>query len=372
MKCLLYFRQKLNKPRFLKMTKVSIIIPIYNLEGYLSKCLDCLICQTLKDIEIICVNDESTDNSLAVLKDYAKKDKRIKIINQKNAGPGVARNAGIDAAKGEYIQFVDGDDWIEPDTCEKCYQKAKQSGVDMLTFNALFISPTKQMPYIYYNLNEEKIISYKDISDILFQSHFNVWHYLFKKSFLEENHIRFPKIVLGEDVPFVLKAWLTATKVYCIPETLYNYNDFRTTSICRSYRNKTDIFTFLEMSRDLILPIQSKNLNESFARFKLAKLFYEYRKEPDKIEQKKFKELAKKFCTSSEYKKFLRRIRQPITASYKLKLFNFIPVFSYKERGTTKRCKIFGLPILKIKKRGQTTTRYILCGLPIFKSIKGK
>ena len=371
MKCLLYFRQKLNKPRFLKMIKVSIIVPIYNLEGYLSKCLDCLICQTLKDIEIICVNDESTDNSLAVLKDYAKKDKRIKIINQKNAGPGVARNTGINAAKGEYIQFVDGDDWIEPDTCEKCYQKAKQSGVDMLTFNAEHIYPDRKITYHYYNLKEEKIISCTDILDSLFEHPFHSCHYIFRKSFLDKKGIRFPATYWVEDVPFMLECWLKSKKIYVLPEAFYKYIR-RKNSITASSDLAFDTFKIIPLCQRILEPYFDTflSLKENFSKWKLLHLTYSYYKLSDRQKIRDFKTRVRNLLSATELKRFQNKLF-PCT-TYKLKLFNFIPVFSYKERGTTKRCKIFGLPILKIKKRGQTTTRYILCGLPIFKSIKGK
>ena len=101
------------------MPKISVIVPVYNVEKYLARCLDSIINQTLADIEIICINDGSTDNSLEILNDYAKKDSRIKIIDQTNAGLSCARNAGMQIAQGEYIGFVDSDDWIDLDFYEK-------------------------------------------------------------------------------------------------------------------------------------------------------------------------------------------------------------------------------------------------------------
>ena len=95
------------------MAKISIIVPVYNTEKFLEKCLNSLINQTLKDIEIICINDGSTDNSLQILEKFANKDKRIQIINQTNSGPSIARNIGIKKAVGEYIGFVDSDDWVD-------------------------------------------------------------------------------------------------------------------------------------------------------------------------------------------------------------------------------------------------------------------
>ena len=113
------------------MVAVSIIVPVYNTEEYLQKCLDSLTNQTLKNIEIICVNDGSTDNSLKILQDNAIKDDRIKIINQENKKQGAARNAGMQVATGEYIGFVDSDDWVDLDFYEKLYIAAKKHNFDI-------------------------------------------------------------------------------------------------------------------------------------------------------------------------------------------------------------------------------------------------
>lgn len=113
------------------MTKVSIIVPVYNVEKYLKRCLDSLVNQTLKDIEIICVNDGSTDGSLAILNEYVRNDDRIVVINQENSGQSVARNRGIDVAKGEYIGFVDSDDWVCEDYFERLHNSAIQNNAEI-------------------------------------------------------------------------------------------------------------------------------------------------------------------------------------------------------------------------------------------------
>ena len=122
------------------MPKVSVIIPVYKTEDYLRKCLDSVCNQTLKDIEIICINDCSPDGCLEILKEYASKDERIKIIDFKeNKGAACARNAGIDAAQGEYLGFVDSDDFIDLDFYEKLYIKAKETNAQIVkgVFNTI-------------------------------------------------------------------------------------------------------------------------------------------------------------------------------------------------------------------------------------------
>ena len=115
---------------------VSVIIPVYNVEKYLEEALESVINQTLKDIEIIIINDGSTDRSLEIAKGYALKDKRIKIIDQKNQGLSVARNRGIENAKGKYIYFMDSDDYIALETLEVCYKKCEEYELEMIYFVA--------------------------------------------------------------------------------------------------------------------------------------------------------------------------------------------------------------------------------------------
>ncbi len=111
--------------------KVSIIVPVYNVEKYLQSCMDSLVNQTLEDIEIICVNDGSTDNSLEILESYAKKDSRIKVFTIENSGNSIARNYGIKIAKGKYVGFVDSDDYINETMFEKLYNSCEQNDLDL-------------------------------------------------------------------------------------------------------------------------------------------------------------------------------------------------------------------------------------------------
>ena len=117
------------------MVKVSIIVPVYNSEKYLKKCIESIQKQTLKDMQIILINDGSTDNSLSICKEYQKRDNRIEVIDKANMGVSSARNTGIEAAIGEYIGFVDADDWIEPEMYENMYHQVKQMQADVCMCN---------------------------------------------------------------------------------------------------------------------------------------------------------------------------------------------------------------------------------------------
>ena len=117
------------------MTEVSVVINMYNSEKYLRKCIDSVLAQTFTDFELILVNDGSKDHSLDICKEYAEKDKRIRIVDKENGGLADARNAGLDAAKGKYLEFIDADDWIEPDLLEKCVTKLHETDADIVIFD---------------------------------------------------------------------------------------------------------------------------------------------------------------------------------------------------------------------------------------------
>ena len=116
------------------LPRVSVIVPVYNTAPWLKRCLDSLVTQTLKEIEIICVNDGSTDGALSILREYAVRDGRVRVIDQTNQGVSVARNVGVEAAIGAYLMFVDSDDWVEPDFCRAPYEIAQNSGAEIVAF----------------------------------------------------------------------------------------------------------------------------------------------------------------------------------------------------------------------------------------------
>lgn len=188
------------------MSKVSVIIPVYNTSKYLNKCLDSVCNQTLKDIEIICINDCSADNSLEILKEYASKDERIKIIDFKeNKGAAAARNAGIDIACGEYIGFVDSDDFVDLDFYEKLYNAAVENDADAAKGNY----KDAASGLIDYNLNK-KIEENKDNFVYAYCSA------IFRRKIVEENTIRFPILKDMEDPVFTLKFTIQAKKILIV------------------------------------------------------------------------------------------------------------------------------------------------------------
>ena len=179
---------------------VSIIVPVYNVEQYLERCLDSLINQTLQNIEIICINDGSTDNSLNILKQYIEKDKRIKIINQENRGVSVARNNGIEASQGEYIGFVDSDDYVDLDFFENLYNKEKKEDADIVD--------TKYYKFKKLKNNSQKLVKRSGV-----YMYYNFCFNIYRTQFIKDNNIQFPiGIKIAEDSCFELETLLKSNK----------------------------------------------------------------------------------------------------------------------------------------------------------------
>lgn len=223
------------------MTKISVIMPVYNVEKYIGECLNSILTQTLEDIEVICVDDGSTDNSLEILNAYAAKDSRIIVINKKNEGSGIARNAGIKAAGGEYIHFVDSDDWLYNNKVyEEIYAKAKEDNLDILIFGgySCYVSDKgkvykskggyslKTLPRKYL----KGIFSAKDIKKDIFTFPSTAWTKLYKREFLEKNQILFQEIRVGQDqLPF-FHSMITAERIEVLNKCFYCYRKNRPNS----------------------------------------------------------------------------------------------------------------------------------------------
>ena len=193
------------------MTNISIIIPVYNAEKYLHKCLDSIINQTLSDIEIICINDGSTDTSFSILEEYAQKDNRIKIINRLNKGVSFTRNEGIRLSKGEYISFIDSDDYLEDNLFyEKLYNVAISEDAEIVKGNY----KSEDDNSVWQELNKN-IKSDKNNFCVQFASA------IYKTSFLKENDILFPEINDMEDPVFAFRCALHSTRILTVDDAYY-------------------------------------------------------------------------------------------------------------------------------------------------------
>lgn len=233
------------------MEKISIIVPIYNVkEEYFKKCMETLINQTVDDIEIILINDGSTNNSGELCDKYSKQDKRVRVFHQENQGVSVARNKGIEEAKGKWILFVDPDDWIELDLCERLLNHTKEKEYDIIIFSFEEIFLNKKVRKNWnnkkehiFNSSEIELLQQQilDYNGKFINNYFGaVWGNLFRKEFLSKYNINFPKgIVKAEDTLFNLYALEKAQNIKYIDEVLYHYRH-SDMSACYKYNNKID------------------------------------------------------------------------------------------------------------------------------------
>lgn len=214
------------------MDKVSVIIPVYNIEKYLSRCLDSIVSQTYQNLEIICVNDGSTDNSLNILEQYQKLDNRVIIITTENFGQGAARNKGIEVATGKYIMFSDSDDFMSSNMVEVLVDSIKQSGSEVVASdfytNNAHIELQNQKYFLYKqfpNINQNTKFVNIDVNDIMNYLYVTVtcWGKIFTADFLKNNNILFPPNNINDDVIFWADVYSHLKSLAYTPQALYFY-----------------------------------------------------------------------------------------------------------------------------------------------------
>lgn len=213
------------------MPKVSVVIPVYNVERYVSDCLDSILAQTLSDVEIICVNDGSTDDSAAILRDYAQRDARILVLEQENQGLAGARNSGLDAATGEYVLFLDSDDWAEPTMIEEVYTRCVQDDADMGIFKLRYVYTDTGVSVDGHWTLQMRLVPDKvpfcrdDMAGRLFRFVTpSACNKMFRRAFLLERKLRFVRgLRRAEDVPFTYVALAVAERITVLDRVLLNY-----------------------------------------------------------------------------------------------------------------------------------------------------
>ena len=231
---------------------ISIIIPVYNVEKYLEECVESVVKQTYKNLEIILVDDGSTDNSGKICDNYAVKDKRIKVIHKENGGQSDARNAGLDICTGDFIGFIDSDDYVEADMFETLIKNIYENDADIVScrwFTEYVNNKIKDGIGQRYILNNDDIII-RGFGENLLSC--GVWDKLFKKDVFES--MRFPKGKIFEDTYINIKIFLNVSKVVIIPDALYHYRQ-RKSSVSHDvdYKQLNDqIEAYEEQQKDIV------------------------------------------------------------------------------------------------------------------------
>lgn len=219
------------------MPKISVIIPVYNVEKYLERCINSVINQELEDIEIICINDGSLDKSGDICNEYSNKDNRIRVIHKNNEGVSIAKNLGVSLARGEYICFIDSDDYIDKDMLSEMYKLARNNSCQVI-ISGYKLVPSGEIIRPLYKLNKSMDPIEMISNNSLVHSHNDLcfsWRCLFNLNVIKSNNILFDNnIKIGEDFIFNLKVLSKCNKVYVTEKPFYNYNVANNTSVMRT------------------------------------------------------------------------------------------------------------------------------------------
>lgn len=251
------------------MTKISIIIPVYNCETYLETCIRSVFEQSLKELEIICINDGSTDDSVKVLEKLRKEDERIILLQQENQGAGVARNRGLRKARGKYVAFLDADDYyIDSNALEIMFKTCEKDNVCICGSMHMCMKGEEEHTYqVFAKETENRILNYKD-----YQMDYFYQNYLFQRKLLVDNKIVFPKYRRYQDPPFFVRAVYTAERFRVIDTCLYCYRmpeaatRYTTEKVCDLLRGLIDNLMFAkEHDLDLLFENTAQRIEYEFA-----------------------------------------------------------------------------------------------------------
>ncbi|WP_407412083.1 glycosyltransferase family 2 protein [Methanobrevibacter sp.] len=207
------------------MTKVSVILPVYNEDKYIAKAIESVLNQTFDDFELIIVNDGSSDNTLNIINGF--EDERIKLINQTNQGPGASRNNALEIACGEYVMFLDGDDWYCADALKTAYEEITSNDTDISIFQIIKYDGREFSENSWFNLDnfpdsfEGRVFNPHECRDFLFDISVSAAQKIFRRDFLVDIHARFPEGIYFEDMPFFFYTFLKADNISIIKRHLY-------------------------------------------------------------------------------------------------------------------------------------------------------
>ena len=248
--------------------KVSVIVPVYNAERYLKECLDSIVKQTLQDIEIICVNDGSTDGSLKILEEYARKDSRIIVLSQENKTAGAARNKGMEVATGRYFSFLDADDFFEPDMLEKAYKSAVEHQAEIVVYRSNRYDEKRSM-FTGSNwtvreelLPDKEVFSHRDMNDIFYAFMGWAWDKLFDAEYVKRLNLKFQEQQSINDLFFVYSAMANAKRIHVIDKILIHKRTNNAGAITTEYTQNSKWRNFYNAVYALKNQLQQWNIYE--------------------------------------------------------------------------------------------------------------
>lgn len=367
------------------MPKISIIIPVYNVDKYIEKTINYLIEQTYSDFEIICVNDGSTDNSLKILNKMSKVDNRIRIINKKNTGAGDSRNKGLEESKGEYVIFLDADDIFLPNMLDVNMKALlSDTSIDMTFFcYSSYYNKTKKIvpkPFQTQKLIDDNkyILNTNDIKKYGFHiTNHTPWNKVYKKSFIIKNNLKFSNLDSNNDVSFVISSYTKAEKIYFIKDTLLYYREFREGSISKTRSKKP--FNIIKALKEVEDFLDKENLLNEFSKpyytFMITSLATGIQASEKSIVEQYYNE-TKLLLSDEKHMKLMDREEKTSAAdehkriinnsytSYKVKYIILKRFLSVRIKNNKKTYKFLSIPILQ-KESLESQITYKVLGIKI-------
>ena len=371
------------------MPAISILVPVYNMEKYLEDCMDSLINQTFEDIEIICIDDGSKDDSLAILRRYEAQDKRVRVYPQENSGLGKTRNAGFEKAQGEYIWFIDSDDWLALDACEKLYQYAQEHNPDIIYFGTQIVLEEENIPrssrwdWTLKNLPKylkNNVINAFDEPKYFINVSMEVWNRLYRREFITQNKIGFNAGIKAflEDVLFNNECLINNPRILSVKDLFYFYRIRNTSVVGNLFNPKTGYYKnaiFLSKQTDEILARHNidHDIRRIFLKRNLERIF-SMMSHSEKVKRDMypllhdyFKGLDKEVCTDDFLKQLKLDKKLPPIAStpYKRYLIQST-IYRRTNRRYIKATNILEIPVYRknLDERGGKKIRIL--GLRVY------
>lgn len=296
---------------------LSVIVPVFNTEKFLNECLDSIIRQTYENLEIIIVDDGSTDSSGSICELYASRDRRIKVIHQENRGLSAARNSGLNVAQGEYIAFVDSDDFLSLDCYEKSMRHMLLTKADICCYDIYenYINEVRKVPHIQDSSLKSPTFRAIDNLELLFSFWPLVWAKIYKKTFLKAYKMRFIEGILYEDNPFVLGCWIRNPMVTLLPEHLHYYRLGRPGQLSGDQNPRTiDVFKMMGFVEE---DFKLNNLSSKFLLlidWSVGNIWWLFKKTPDGKKREFSKQMLFQFIhyyrISDDWSQKLRLLRE--------------------------------------------------------------
>lgn len=295
----------------MKAPKISIVIPVYNTQEYIGQCLDSLLSQTYKNLEIICVNDGSKDNSLKILEHYKELDNRIVVLNQENQGQSSARNRGVETSTGDWITFVDSDDWVGAECYEEFFKAVNQKDFDIFMFNGTSFTKDENKPddlglkdfFFADNWSKKsgELCTFKDCKSP-FEGNLSVYNKIYKKEFVLQNNLKYVENFIFEDELYWIEAFCNAQSIYLCDKIFYFYRQQGNSTMHTLSRNVFNIFPMFDRIKQTLINSGYYNMAKyAFLQHKFRQFAFFFFIIPEELRDEFFENAKNNFMSDRDF-----------------------------------------------------------------------